>query len=115
MDTVTQNSSYPVTFRGVRSCEIGDSDILVRSTDNNYSSNPESDCVSRLEGQYEVISKRQHPADGDSGAVPYVKNDGKYYAIGSLAAGTCRSTDNIYRGPQGYTIRNRHNIWWDNL
>lgn len=109
MDTVVNNSDYPVTYRGIRSCEIGNGQLL--SVDNTFNLGDKAECTDSFEGQFVVGLDYNHVADGDSGSVPYVKDSGKYYAIGSIRGGTCQGPYN-YAGPQGYTIRNRHNIWW---
>lgn len=60
----------------------------------------------------------ESPDGGDSGTVYFAQNpDGdKFFAVGSHAASTDSGIGGNYAvGGQGYSIRNEHNIWWDDL
>jgi hypothetical protein len=60
------------------------------------------------------------PEEGDSGALMMVQEPGTddWFAAGSqsLAVASEDIADPNYAiGPQGFSIRNEHNIWWDDL
>lgn len=115
MGTIQNNPTYPIDIRGVYHCETSGGnlryiDMTINNTDPNYN------CVDNWDSQFVVETGIDHTRPGDSGAVPYVEGpEGNYFALGSLTAGTCNSSGNIYTGGQGYSIRDEHNIWWDDL
>jgi hypothetical protein len=111
--TVLNNSDHPATLRGINHCETGaytinDQDRTLNNGDPNY------DCVDQFTNQFVVQCDNDHPWPGDSGGVPYIPGpEGKYFAVGSLTGMSCGQ--DLYVGGQGYTIRDKYNIWWDDL
>lgn len=110
-DCSNKDETYPVTYRGIRSCEVDCGELVnVDFTDTGTKL-----CGETPDHQFEVKLEDTHGAPGDSGAVPYVEHEGDYFAIGSLSGGTDCDVPTKLRGPQGYSIRDIHNIWWDDL
>ena len=103
-------SGYTPTFRGIRSCEV--SDGVVRRLDTYVG---DELCGVDLDQQAEMKFDNDHYAPGDSGSVGYIKDSGDYFAIGSATAqAACHACEVQWAG-QGYTLQDRHNVWWSDL
>lgn len=111
MATITGNSNYEVFTRGVGGCtnrggRVSEYNTVYFSFGN---------CIEYLQDQYVVgydHSSSTPPEGGDSGATPFVEDNGNYFVIGSHTGHP--NTSESY-GPQGYTLKVDYDIWWSDI
>lgn len=113
MGTVVNNNLSGIIW-GINSCEVdGHYESINNTIDVNHP------CTSDgITDQVVMDVGSQIPEHGDSGAVLQVQepDTNDWFATGSLSSGIEQdNAHNFVWGPQGFTIRDKHNIWWDDL
>jgi len=107
LDLIMDNNDYPVSARGISSCEVKNGSVdmrdLTRSVDN-Y-------CRDEVILQVKTTFDNTHLANGDSGSVFWISDNGDNFAVTLLSNNFCAAGYPQY-GPQAPSIQDRNNVWW---